>query len=70
MTTEIGEIKIDTDHEAFVFRPADDITAKEVALIFQLFLNFILNKEADSVNFDAYVIKHSLGRHFFKIRKE
>lgn len=63
----IGEIKIDMDDLSLVFNPTDDITPKEVALIFQMFLNALIHKDEMFLDFGGYMEKHNLKKHFTQI---
>lgn len=63
----IGEIKLDIGDVSLIFNPKEDITPKEVALIFQMFLNSILNPNELYFDFGGYMEKHDLKKHFVQI---
>lgn len=63
----IGEIKLDLNGLSLVFNPSDDITAKDVALLFQMFLNALIHKNEDYLDFGGYMEKHDLRKHFVEI---
>lgn len=58
----IGEIRIQLGDQSIVFKPADDITAPEVARLMVMFLNGLMAKSP--VDFGAYINQHNLGKHF------
>lgn len=66
----VGDIRIQMGNEAIVFAPADDMTAKEVALIMQMFLNGIGHRGSNLIDFGAFIVKHNLQRHFARIEDE
>jgi hypothetical protein len=63
----IGDIRIQIQDKSIVFAPADDITAKEVSLIFLMFFNGIMQREPNVLDFGAFIVKHSLQRHFAEL---
>lgn len=66
----IGEIKIDMDDVSLVFDPKEDITPKEVALIFQMFLNALIHKEEKYLDFNGYLESKNLKKHFTRLVNE
>jgi hypothetical protein len=58
----IGEIRIQMNDQAIVFKPTDDITGNEVARLMVMFMNGLLAKSP--VDFGAYINQHNLGKHF------
>lgn len=66
----VGGIRIQNGDQAISFSPADDITAKEVALIYQMFLNGIMHRGTELVDFGGYILANNLQRHFVEIRDE
>ncbi len=46
------------------FRPAEDITAKETALVMVLLLKLTLSREVVPLNWPEYITANGLDRHF------
>ena len=59
----VARIQLQMNGLSFVFRPLDDITPKEVAFIFQMFLNGII-AGSKIIDFEAYINENNLSRHF------
>lgn len=70
LSIPVGDIRIQMGNEAIVFNPADDMTAKEVALVMQMFLNGIGHRGTALIDFGAFIVKHNLQRHFARIEDE
>lgn len=66
-TIPVGDIRIQMGEESIVFAPADDMTAKEVALVVQMFLNGIGYRGEELLDFGAFIVQHNLQRHFAKV---
>ena len=69
MVVPVGDIRLQLGDKGIVFMPADNITAKEVALIFQMFLNGIMQRQG-TLDFESFIAKHNLQRHFTEIKDE
>ena len=69
MVVPVGDIRIQMADKAVVFAPKDDITGKEVALIFQMFLNGMGQRQG-IVDFDSFLKAHGLYKHFAEIANE
>ena len=65
----VGDIRLQLGDKAIVFVPTDDITAKEVALVFQMFLNGIMQRNG-TLDFGSFIVKHNLQKHFAEIKDE
>lgn len=66
----VGDIRLQLGDKYFVFAPTDDITPKEVALIFQMFLNGIMQKNNGYIDFGTYLKTHNLERQFSEMVQE
>lgn len=69
-TVPVSNIRIQNGGESIFFNPTDDITAKEVALIFQMFLNGIMHREAKLLDFGSYILANNLQKHFAEVKDE
>jgi hypothetical protein len=69
-TVPVGGIHIQNGDQSIYFNPTDDITAKEVALIFQMFLNGIMRREAGLLDFGSYIVANNLQKHFAEVKDE
>lgn len=66
----VGGIRIQNGDHAITFAPTDDITAKEVALIFQMFLNGIMHRGEGLLDFGTFIMENNLQKHFARIEEE
>lgn len=66
----VGGIRIQNGDNSIVFMPSDDITAKEVALIFQMFLNGVMHRGEHMLDFGAFIISNNLQKHFVAVAEE
>lgn len=66
----VGDIRLQLGDKYFIFAPTDDITPKEVALIFQMFLNGIMQKGNGFIDFGTYIQAHKLERQFSEMAQE
>ena len=57
------------DHK-LLFKPADDMTGKEAALITQMFLNSVFVGSGAVIDFGTYIAEHQLHRHFVVLEKD
>ena len=57
------------DHK-LLFRPADDMTGKESALLTQMFLNSVFVQTGAVIDFGAYIVENELQRHFVAIEQQ
>lgn len=65
----VGDIRLQLGDKAIVFMPTDDITAKEVALIFQMFLNGIMHRQGN-LDLGSFIVRHNLQKQFAEIKDE
>lgn len=65
----VGDIRLQLGDKAIVFVPSDDITGKEVALVFQMFLNGIMQR-GGTLDFGSFIVKNNLQKHFAEIKDE
>lgn len=66
----VGGIQIQGADGSIAFVPADDITAKESALIMQMFLNGLMYRKDKPLDFGGYILANNLQRHFVQIKAE
>lgn len=67
----VGDIRIQMGNDAILFSPEDDMTAKESALIMQMFFNGFAHRDSASViDFGGFIAKHNLQRHFKAIQDQ
>ena len=66
----VGGIRIQSGDDSIVFAPAEDITAREVAMVFQMFINGIMHRGPGKLDFGSYIVGNNLQRHFVAITDE
>ena len=69
-TIPVGGIRIQNGDHSIAFVPTDDITAKEVALIFQMFINGIMHRSNELLDFGGFIVANNLQKHFAEIKDE
>jgi len=59
----IGDIAFNQDGTSITYRPKEDITNWEMAMLFPLFMSIVFS---GNINYDfmGYIVKHNLTRHF------
>jgi hypothetical protein len=65
----VGDIRIQSGDNAVIFTPTDDMTAKECALIMQMFLNGIGHRQATKIDFGSFIEANNLSRHFSLLKE-
>lgn len=60
----VATMQIQIGDHMLLFKPADDMTAKECALLTQMFLNAVFVQGQAIIDFGTYIAENQLHRHF------